>query len=242
MWIGLTTSSTKAESEKLHSHSFANYTNSTEKFERSSRSLWITPTILRAQPTSASIAQLKGGAGAVAFVATAATAQQICCASAAEERRTLRCPGLAWPSLCSWRAQRRAALGRAPSSGHPAYAGFALSGVAVPSRASPVLLGPCPATPSPPGAPSSAPAGAGLEPYMWAPCKNRASPGRRCRALPACLHRLARLRLSRLNLGRAPPEWAPGLRPVGRGSSLPCIARLRPGDALAALRTFGRTG
>ena len=34
------------------------------------------------------------------LVATEATAQQLCCASAAEERRTLRCSGFAWPSLC----------------------------------------------------------------------------------------------------------------------------------------------
>ena len=86
-------------------------------------------------------------------------------------------------AFAAWRAQCRPVRGRAPSRGHPAYAGFTLRGVAVPSRASSVLLCPCPATSSPPGAPSHRPA-LGWTPHIWAPCQNRASPGRRHCSLP----------------------------------------------------------
>ena len=71
------------------------------------------------EPTSASLAPLKGGAGAVAFVATAATAQQICCASAAEQRRTLRCSGFARPSLCSLASTAQAGAGQGPITRAP---------------------------------------------------------------------------------------------------------------------------
>ena len=115
------------------------------------------------EPTSASLAQLKGGAGAAAFVAAAATAQQICVQAPLKSGELYAAQVLPGQAFAAWRAQRRPALGRAPSSGHPAFAGFALWGAAVPSRAVTALLGPCPATPSP-GAPSSAQAGAGLDP------------------------------------------------------------------------------
>ena len=120
----------------------------------------------------------------------------------------------------------QAESGTAPhSSGLPARPGLRPVGRGWASLAS---LGFAPATPLPHGAPPAAQAESGLDPTrvgsqpdpgfalqegLHLPLSRSASARRR----PCSL---ARLRQRRLNLGRTPPEWAPGLRPGG--------GRLRP--------------
>ena len=119
-------------------------------------------------------------------------------------------PGKAFAAWRAPRTARRPALGRAPTSGLP---GFALRGVAVPSLASPALLGPYLATPSPPGAPSSAQACAGLsglDPSLLNPGfalqEGLCPPLRRAALAWRCLHSQAHLRPCRLNKGQTPPK------------------------------------